>query len=92
MGIEPPMHAGSLKVASSALSDMPLSKLRCFYKKRTVLVTIFGNKQMYVKPIIVFAGKGTRITTAERAAWDKDVHVCFQVRRCSCRGVAYIWG
>ncbi len=33
-----------------------------------MLVTVSGNKANYVRPIIVFAGKGTRITPAERAA------------------------
>lgn len=45
----------------------------------TVLVTIFGNKEMYVKPIIVFFGKGSRITAAEKREWDSGVNVTFQV-------------
>lgn len=53
----------------------------------TVLVTVFGNKQMHVKPIVVFAGKGTRITAAEKAEWSPLVQVAFQACTASLGGL-----
>ena len=44
----------------------------------TVQLCIFVDGIARVKPMIVFRGKGTRITTAEKAKWDKRVAVVFQ--------------
>lgn len=41
----------------------------------TVVVTVL----MRIKPVVVFFGKGRRISATERAQWDPDILVTFQV-------------
>ena len=63
-------------VTSKGVDDVAVQESANWDKRMsTVLVTIFGKKQRYVEPFIVFAGKETRITTPEASAWDKNVHV-----------------
>ena len=41
-------------------------------------VTMFGDGVPRVKPLVIFRGKGLRITKAEKDKWDGRVHVRFQ--------------
>ena len=62
------------------VDDVALQETANWSKRMsTVLVTVFGNKAMHIKPIIVFHGKGTRVNAAEKSSWDPNVHVMFQV-------------
>ena len=58
-------------VAKTGASD--LDKCQC-----TVQITVFGDGVPRVKPLIIFRGKGLRITKAEKEKWGKRVHVRFQ--------------
>lgn len=44
----------------------------------TVQLTVFADGISRVKPLVVFRGKGLRISAMERALWDNRVHVVFQ--------------
>lgn len=47
-------------------------------RQATVQLTIHADSLPRTKPLIVFRGKGTRITTTEKKVWDKRVVVQFQ--------------
>ena len=47
-------------------------------RQATVQLTIHADGVPRTKPLIVFRGKGTRITAAEKSTWDKRVRVHFQ--------------
>ena len=44
----------------------------------TVQLTVFGDGIPRVKPLVIFRGKGLRISKQEKTQWDKRVCVCFQ--------------
>lgn len=47
-------------------------------RQMTVQLTIFADGIARVKPLVVFRGKGLRITAAEKMLWDNRVQVVFQ--------------
>ena len=43
-----------------------------------VQLTIFADGVARVRPLVIFRGKGLRITRKEQEAWDRRVQVAFQ--------------
>ena len=52
-----------------------LDKRQC-----SVELTIFSDGVPHVRPIVIFCGKGLRITCKEQEAWDHRVQVAFQLK------------
>lgn len=76
----PPGSDNRTTVTVRGAADVPVLENANWDKRMsTVLVTVFGNKQLHVKPIIVFAGKGTRVSAREKTEWSPEVIVTFQV-------------
>ena len=50
-------------------------------RQYTAQLTVFADGVPRVKPLLIFRGKGLRITKKERDAWDKSVSVEFQPLR-----------
>ena len=50
-----------------------LDKRQC-----SVQLTIFADGVPRVRPLVIFRGKGLRITREEQEAWDRIVQVAFQ--------------
>ena len=44
----------------------------------TIQLTVFGDVIPHVKPLVIFCGKGLRISKQEKTQWDKRVGVCNQ--------------
>ena len=43
-------------------------------------LTIFADAVARVRPLVIFRGKGLRITRKEQEAWDRRVQVAFQLK------------
>lgn len=63
-----------------------LEKRQC-----TVQLTIYADGEPRVKPLLIFRGKGVRITKAEKNSYDKRVVVKFQVNAWCDESVMHFW-
>ena len=55
------------------LGSSGLDKRKC-----SVQLTIFTDGAPRVRPLLIFGGKGLRITRKEQEAWDRRVQIAFQ--------------
>ena len=60
-------------------------------RQMTVQLTIFADGIGRVKPLIVFRGKGLRITATEKALWSNKVDVVFQENACMDENIFLWW-